>query len=75
MDMSTTSENLENEDCGEFWKVKVNSCEFPMKQNNSTELLGHPFIKIQSKIGLPDPGRPKIGYFSISLIEPLQSPY
>ena len=31
-----------------------------MKQNNSTELLGHSFLKIYNKSGPPDPSIPQI---------------
>ena len=46
MDMSTRSENHENEDSLDFLKVKIKSYEFPMNQNNSTELLGYSKFKI-----------------------------
>ena len=46
-----------------------------MKQNNSTELLGHSFIAIYSKNDTPDPGRPQIQNFSIPLREHLKSSF
>ena len=45
MDMSTRSENHETDDFLDFWKVKFKSYESKMTQNNSTELLGHAFLK------------------------------
>ena len=46
MDISTRSENHENEDFSVFWKVKVESCTFPMKQNDYAELLGYSKFEI-----------------------------
>ena len=46
MDMSTRSENRENEDVWDFGKMKVKNYYIPGKQNNSTELLGYPVFKI-----------------------------
>ena len=39
--MSTRSENHQNDDCSDFWKVKPKSYRSTMKQHNSTELLGY----------------------------------
>ena len=43
------SENLKNEKCLLFPKMKPKSYWSKMKQNNSTELLGHAFNKIYNK--------------------------
>ena len=58
MDTSTRSENQENYGLGAT--VKSKSYLPQMKQNTSTELLGHAFLKIYSKNGSPDP---KSGFF------------
>ena len=46
MDISTSSNNHENEDILDFWKVKVKSYWSNAKQNNPTELLAFPKFKI-----------------------------
>ena len=49
------SEKHENHDFAGLPKLKSKSYQSKMKQNNYTELLGDPLIKICSKNGSPDP--------------------
>ena len=78
MDMATRSGNHENEDFSDFWKTKVESYYFPMKQNNSAELLAFESLKFSVTMG-PQIGRPHIRFFYRALYrapldprEPLQ---
>ena len=58
------------------WRWKLTSSSWSrIKQNNYTELLAFPKFTIEGKNGQADPIRPQIGYFSISSIESLSSPY
>ena len=48
-----------------------------MKQNNSTELLGHSFVKSYNRNGSPDPQTPRLEflvYFYRAPTDPLKDP-
>ena len=61
---SASSENHENEGFWGLSKVKAKRLLVQMKQNSSTELLGHSFLEIYSKNAPPDPPRPQMRIFA-----------
>ena len=60
---STWSENHENYGFSGLPKVESKSYYSKMKQNNSTQLLGHSFFEICSKNGPQAPPDPKSSFF------------
>ena len=56
MVISAKSENHKNEG--------FESYQSKMKQNNSTQLSGHSFLKTYGKNGTPDPPKPQTVFFS-----------
>ena len=56
------SENREHEGFLGYSKVKSKRYYSRVKQNNSTELSGHSFLKIYSRNGPPEPPDPTSGF-------------
>ena len=69
MDISTSPENHENEDSLDLGKVKVESYESKVKQNNPTELLVFPLFRFRVNMDLRTPLL-CLPYFKFFLIEP-----
>ena len=63
MEMSTRSGNHEPEDFSDLSKVEGKSYQFPLKQNNYTELLGYSEFKFRLKVVPQTPADPKLEFF------------